>query len=668
MAIRRRTTRIAALAVAVATALGVTWLAPRPAVADPRVSVPGSKVFTIAGRGWGHGRGMSQYGALAAAQSGQTWRQILGYYYSGTRLTSVANSTITVGLLGNVGNAARVAGRSGLSATDGSGQTVTLPTSTSSGAPIIAWRITPNTSSSSADAVDLQLQTSSSTTTYKSSTSGHWEISASDGNLTVLPSSGTSGTRVVGSLIGDRSGSSMTPVLSTSLENYVRQVVPWESPGAWPVDALAAQAVAARSYGEWYREHPRTSQYDICDTTSCQVFGGISGESTNSARAVSLTARTVLTFKGAVVRSEFGSSNGGAIAGSTLPQKSKLDVFERSTPWWLNTWQTTVSASMLQSIWPSVGTVTALQVIGRDGNGMWGGRVTDMKLTGTNGSVTFSGNTFQYSTGLRSTYFAVIASPAEQLQDFTGDGYGDLVSISSQGYLQVSPGTSTGRFLGPHTISSSTAWPSYSQVLVVPSINGDHWADIVWMTSSGGFYDANSVIYGLNGTDTVASSGMTAYRDCTGLADVRGDGTSSILCIRRSDNALVRFDSDGSGNISASPHVVTPTGWNGAAYNVMFGSGDVTGDGKSDLLVRDSSGNILAWRGNGSGGFGSSVKLLSGFQGYRDLTSPGDMNGDGLSDIVARTSTGATWLFDSTGPGTYASPVAQPSSVDHLLP
>ena len=667
MPIRRRTLRIAALAVAAVTLLGLAGIAPRPAAADQPVPVPSSKTFTIAGRGWGHGRGMSQYGALAAAQTGETWREILSFYYSGTQLAPVSNSTITVGLLGNVGNTARLAGRSGLTATDGAGQTVSLPT-TSSGAAILAWRIVANTSSSNGNAVDLQLQTSSGTSTYKSSTSGHWQISASDGNLTVLPSSGTSGTQVIGALIGDRSGSSMIPVLSTSLENYVRQVVPWESPGNWPVDALAAQAVAARSYGEWYREHPRTSQYDICDTTSCQVFGGISGESTNSAQAVSLTAHIAIKFQGAVVRSEFGSSNGGAIAGSTLPQQAKLDVFERSTPWWLNTWQTTVSASTLQSIWPSVGTVTSLTVTSRDGNGMWGGRVTGMRLTGTNGSVTFSGYTFQYYLGLRSTYFNVIRTPAQQIQDFTGDGYGDLVSISGQGTLQVSPGTPAGRFLDPHTISTSTAWGGYSQVLVVPSINGDHWADIVWMTSSGAFYDANSVIYGLNTTDLVTSTGMSDYRNCTGLADVRGNGTSSILCIRRSDNALVRFDSDGAGNISSTVHVITPSGWNGASYNYMFGSGDVTGDGRSDLLVRDSSGNILAWQGNGSGGFTSSVKLFSGFQGYRDLTSPGDMNGDGLSDIVARTSTGATSLFLSTGPMTYAAPVPLATSVDHLLP
>ncbi len=662
---RRRRRAAVAVAAVLATALGMVGLAPRPASADPSVPVPANKIFTIAGRGWGHGRGMSQYGALAAAQTGETWREIISYYYPGAQVASISNPTIRVGLTTLV-DGARVAAETGLSVTDGAGQTLTLPAKTSSGATITSWQVLVDSSNSSV--LDLDLWTSGGRAKYKTTTAGSWQFTASDGSLNLLWSSGGSAAQVIGSLVANRNGSSILPVLRTSLEDYVRQVVPWESPSSWPVNALAAQAVAARSYGEWYQLHPRSSYYDICDSTSCQVFGGISAESSNSRQGVTATAHLALTFDGAIVRSEFGSSNGGAIAGTTLPQQAKLDIFERATPWWDNTWQTTVSASTLQSIWPSVGTVTSLTVTSRDGNGMWGGRVTGMMLTGTSGSVTFSGYSLQYNLGLRSTYFNIIRTPAEQLQDFTGDGYGDLVSISGHGTLQVSPGTAAGRFLGVRTISTSTAWSGYSQVLAVPSINGDHWADIIWMTSSGGFYDANSVTQGLNTTDTVTSSGMTNYRTCTGLANVRGNGTSSILCIRTSDNALVRFDSDGGGNISATPVVVTPSGWQGASYDRMFGSGDVTGDGKSDLLVRDSSGRVLAWQGNGSGGFTSAVQLFSSFGGYRDLTSPGDMNGDGLSDIVVRTSSGATSLLLSTGPKTYGSPIALPSSTDRLVP
>ena len=664
---RRRRPAAAIVAVAVVTALGLVGLAPRPAAADPTVPVPASKVFTIIGRGWGHGRGMSQYGALAAAQTGETWRQILSYYYPGAQVASVSNSTIRVGVTSLV-DGARVRAESGLRVTDGAGQTLGLPSTNSAGAAITSWQVLVNSSNSSV--LDLDMWTSSGRATYKTTTSGHWELSASDATLNLLWRSGGSAAQVIGSLVANRNGSSIVPVLRTSLEDYVRQVVPWESPGGWPVDALAAQAVAARSYGEWYHLHPRSSFYDICDSTACQVFGGISAETTNSRKGVTATAHLALKFNGAIVRSEFGSSNGGAIAGVLLPQQAKLDVFERSTPWWYNTWQTSVSASKLQSMYPSVGTVTGLSVTSRDGNGMWGGRVTGMRLTGTTGSVTFSGNTLQYRLGLRSTYFTIIRTPAEMFQDVTGDGYGDLVSISGRGTLQVQPGTPEGRFLGVRTISTSTAWSGYSQVLAVPTINGDHLADLVWMTSSGGFYDANSVPLGLAAADTVTSSGSTGYRTCTGLASVRGTATkgSSILCIRKSDNALVRFDSDGSGNISAKPATVTPSGWNGSSYDRMFGSGDVTGDGKSDLLVRDSSGRILAWQGNGSGGFTSAVQLFSSFGGYRDLTSPGDMNGDGLSDIVVRTSTGSTSLLVSTGPRTYASPVSLPSSTDRLLP
>src|SRR6266542_1970472 len=65
-------------------------------------SVPSSRAFPLAGRGFGHGRGMSQYGARARAEAGQSLSTILGFYYPGTAAGDIGNPSVRV-ILTNAG-------------------------------------------------------------------------------------------------------------------------------------------------------------------------------------------------------------------------------------------------------------------------------------------------------------------------------------------------------------------------------------------------------------------------------------------------------------------------------------------------------------------------------------------------------------------------------------
>ncbi|MBT2555834.1 VCBS repeat-containing protein, partial [Arthrobacter sp. ISL-5] len=65
-------------------------------------------------------------------------------------------------------------------------------------------------------------------------------------------------------------------------------------------------------------------------------------------------------------------------------------------------------------------------------------------------------------------------------------------------------------------------------------------------------------------------------------------------------------------------------------------SGDLTGDGKADLVARDSSGVLYIYPGTGSGGFGSRIRLGSGWNAMTALDASGDLTGDGKADLVAR--------------------------------
>ena len=57
----------------------------------------------------------------------------------------------------------------------------------------------------------------------------------------------------------------------------------------------------------------------------------------------------------------------------------------------------------------------------------------------------------------------------------------------------------------------------------------------------------------------------------------------------------------------------------GASYNVVVGVGDITGDGKNDLVSRDTGGNLYRNNGDGKGSFGARVKIASGWQVYKGL-------------------------------------------------
>jgi len=98
---------IASLALAIAGVAGVTTglvVQAAPALADDFVPLPANGVFSITGHGFGHGIGMSQYGAQGAAIAGLSTRQILAFYYPHTTLTTLAASRIRVRLSADDGH------------------------------------------------------------------------------------------------------------------------------------------------------------------------------------------------------------------------------------------------------------------------------------------------------------------------------------------------------------------------------------------------------------------------------------------------------------------------------------------------------------------------------------------------------------------------------------
>jgi stage II sporulation protein D len=372
-----------------------------PAHADSAISAR-SGSFTIRGAGWGHGWGMSQYGAYGAARKGLSWKQILAFYYRGTRLSKLPNGTkIKVWITADNDNSLRVMPASGLAVSDTAGHRYTVPT----GAKYTSWRI-----SRSGAGYRLSYRTSSGSYVTKSTglTTGSWSFSTRSKIVKVILPHG-SVRPYHGTVALIKMGTGGRTVNKVLLEDYVRGVVPAEMPTSWAANAVKAQAVAARSYAVRLQKFAGNSGYDICDTTACQVYSGMARETSDGNAAVTATIGTIVTYQGVVALTQFASSNGGHSARGDYPylaaQRDPYDGVIKS-----QAWTRTLSASSISRAWPSVGTVRQLQITSRDGAGAWGGRVKAIKIIGTARTATVSGTTFQHIFGLRSSLYMVAGS------------------------------------------------------------------------------------------------------------------------------------------------------------------------------------------------------------------------------------------------------------------
>lgn len=406
-------TFLAALVATALTCVGTPVL-PGPAHAVPRgeesvaapvparerhvaglLAVLGDSWVVLRGHGWGHGHGMSQYGAGGAAAAGLTWPEILDFYYPGTR-RGAATGDIRVLLTGDTTPDLVVRHQPGLQLVAGGTATV-LPDGVTD-----QWRLSLTPRGPRLQRRDVQAGVL------------RWRperpvpagagFSAGGGPLVLVAPTGEAAYR--GRLVAVPG---VGTVNTLPLEEYVRGVVTREMPASWPPHAVAAQAVAARTYAVRSRSTARA--WDVCDTTSCQVYGGVGGETTAGDAAVSTTTGTILTHGGLPALTMYSSSNGGRALGAGLPY-----LVDQRDPWddWApnpnHTWRRMVADTTLEQLRPGVGDLVAVEVLEREGGGEWGGRVTTLRLVGTTGSATVPGDEVKARLGLKERWFTLVGA------------------------------------------------------------------------------------------------------------------------------------------------------------------------------------------------------------------------------------------------------------------
>ncbi len=359
------------------------------------LATPGAAAadYRFDGRGWGHGIGLSQWGAAGYARAeGRDASWIVRHYYAGTRVGKAPRARMRVRL--------RRAGRLELSGAHTlrapSGRRVALR-------PGRAYRITTRGATGvtvrdvQADRVVARMQAPVRAT-------GRVGI-----RLAGRAENDVRGGRYRGAMRVLRDGDALLAVNDVDLEHYLYGVVPGEMPPMWAAAALQAQAIVARSYALTSRSP--SAAWDVYADTRSQVYRGIGIESASTTRAVQRTRARVVLAGGAVARTYFFSTSGGRTAAieevwGGLPVgylRSVADPHDDASPY--HRWTERLTDEDVEKRLGSevLGDLESVAVVARTPSG----RAGTVRVTGTKGVRDLTADRARGLLELRSTWFSI---------------------------------------------------------------------------------------------------------------------------------------------------------------------------------------------------------------------------------------------------------------------
>jgi len=394
-------------------------------LASPAAAYPTSTVI-ISGHGWGHGIGMGQWGSLGYAigadngEGPQTYQWILQHDYGNASLQTTNDATAMHS--GNV-----------IVAMTEANDAFTIANAADSGA---------NVNYPGGSAAAVMFQPTSTPNVFSiytgASCSGPWSpgpvgtasqptASASDGGpVNLCTVNGTVELHGTLTALQNSAGAERT-VNTVSIETYVADVAAAESPStwaslggpgpqsqAWGFQQTEAQVVAARSYVE-STPNGYGGYADTCDQT-CQSYPGMRWENLLDAGAAVDTQGQVMVVNGtsSVANTEYSSSSGGYSSGAQFPVVPD-DGDAVCVPGACNShhnWTVSIPVSTIQAAYPQIGTLSTIAITSRNGYGDFGGRVNQMTIAGSGGSVSVTGNAFAGALNLQSNWFTIGGQPS----------------------------------------------------------------------------------------------------------------------------------------------------------------------------------------------------------------------------------------------------------------
>lgn len=345
----------------------------------PQQVVPGEAVFVLSGRGFGHGVGMSQYGAYGQAKEGRTYDEILRHYYTGITLGKAARKDVRV-LLAEGRRAVTISSPVPFSAADGSAATRRL----AAGAIVVRGDLRlpadPGSLEPAASPLVLRPGKNAVLSVDGKPYRGRIELAPQGGFLRVV---------------------NIVPV-----EAYLQGVIAGEMPHAWPQEALKAQAVAARSYA--LANLVKGKPFDLYSDVRSQVYLGVAGEQPQTTQAVRATAGEVALYGGRIATTTYFSTSGGRTAsaadvyGVATPYLvARPDPWDKASPY--HRWGPfALSARDMQSKLGVEGRVLDVRGVPTPS-----GRLRSLVVTTSSGSTTVPSALLRSALGLRSTWVTV---------------------------------------------------------------------------------------------------------------------------------------------------------------------------------------------------------------------------------------------------------------------
>ena len=347
--------------------------------ARARAAVATPPVFFISGRGWGHGVGLSQYGAFGFAQRGVGYARILAHYYRGTTLGRAPVARVRV-LLREGKKPATVSSAAPFTVRDGTGAVHNLPAGPQTFGPGLKLKAEGD-QKAKALPPPLLFRPGTAPLQFGGPYRGQLQVNVTGGKLQVI---------------------NVVP-----LEAYLYGVVPREMPSHWAPEALKAQAIVARSYALAVR---KTGAFDLYPDVRSQVYGGIRAEKPTTNAAIDATAGQVLLYEGRVATTFFFSTSGGRTAtpadawggSQTIPYLVSVpDPYDSISPH--HTWgPLKFTAARLGRALKAPGQLLDVRTSLNPSQ-----RVSTVTAVGARGRASVTGAQVRTALGLRSTWFRV---------------------------------------------------------------------------------------------------------------------------------------------------------------------------------------------------------------------------------------------------------------------
>jgi len=397
-----------AIALLIGTVVALAGLGAQPArVAAAATPLPNA--ITFYGRGYGHGVGMSQYGARGRALAGQPATTILAHYYAGTSLGSRDSATVVrvlvlTGFAATSANPATIVGMGGPWSVDGI-----------SGSFPAKGKVTLAPTAAGATTWTLTVFAPTGTILRRATVSNAVIVRPAPSIGLLQLASKLTTSNVYRGFLRVRLTTTAMVINHVAVDDYLRGVVPLEMPAGWPVEALKAQAIAARSYALSHI-HPATGTFDLYEDTRSQVYRGQKGEQPATDAAIAATRGSVLLSGSAVANALFHSADGGwtennenvfvsssgaIVAGPVSYLRGSSDraadgtSYDKGSPY--ATWKTAtytraqMSAFFATDARTNVGTLSGLDLSRRGVSR----RLISVTLVGSAGSKTVSGDVFR---------------------------------------------------------------------------------------------------------------------------------------------------------------------------------------------------------------------------------------------------------------------------------